>query len=93
MSITLGWLHFTDLHRGMASQKGWWSDREHKLFQDLRARHRATEPWDLVLFTGDLTDRGTDGTRTLWTQCAPRQSGKVLGRGSLNQVDDRRAPR
>ena len=56
---TFRWLHFTDLHRGMKSQKGWWSDWEHKLFEDLRSRHPHAGPWDAVLFTGDLTDRGT----------------------------------
>jgi hypothetical protein len=59
MSTTFGWLHFTDLHRGMTSQKRWWSDWETKLLADLRARHRYAGPWDLVLFTGDLTERGT----------------------------------
>ncbi len=56
---TFGWLHFTDLHRGMTSQKRWWSDWERKLSDDLRSRHPHAGPWDAVLFTGDLTDRGT----------------------------------
>ena len=56
---TFGWLHFTDLHRGMKAQNGWWSDWEQKLLDDLRSRHAYAGPWDAVLFTGDLTDRAT----------------------------------
>ena len=54
-----GRLHFTDLHRGMTSQKNWWSDWQNKLFEDLRKRHQHTRPWDLVLFTCDMTGRAT----------------------------------
>ncbi|WP_437311084.1 SUMF1/EgtB/PvdO family nonheme iron enzyme [Sorangium sp. So ce388] len=103
---TFNWLHFTDLHRGMGSQKGWWSDWEHKLFEDLRGRHSYAGPWDVVLFTGDLTDRGTKDqfqqldtflTR-LWSLFDQLQPGRpiallaVPGNHDLQRPDPERNP-
>ncbi|MCP4111474.1 MAG: TIR domain-containing protein [Desulfobacteraceae bacterium] len=53
------WLHFTDLHRGMAQQKWLWPGVKHILFEDLKHTHDKTGPWDIVLFTGDLTQKGS----------------------------------
>ncbi|MCP4702861.1 MAG: metallophosphoesterase, partial [Gammaproteobacteria bacterium] len=52
------WLHLTDLHRGMA-EEGWlWPNIQERFFEDLRGLHEKCGPWDLVLFTGDLTQCG-----------------------------------
>jgi len=55
---SIGWLHFTDLHRGMAEQDHLWPTLRHELFEDLSRLAEVSGPWDLVLFTGDLTQTG-----------------------------------
>ena len=53
------WLHLTDLHRGMAEQRWLWPSVKEIFFEDLKRLHDKCGPWDLVLFTGDLTQRGS----------------------------------
>src|SRR6266498_3859697 len=52
------WLHLSDLHRGMTPQKWLWANIESEFFDDLKKLYDRCGPWDLVLFTGDLTQRG-----------------------------------
>lgn len=54
----LGWLHLTDLHEGMGGQRPLWSNVEEELFADLGRHHDVSGPWQLVFFTGDLTQKG-----------------------------------
>jgi hypothetical protein len=56
---SFSFLHLTDLHQGMASQAWLWPNVEEEFFRDLEKIHDASGPWDLVLFTGDLTQRGS----------------------------------
>jgi predicted MPP superfamily phosphohydrolase len=53
-----GWLHLTDLHWGMASPKSLWPKLRQKFFDDIRQLHEESGGWDLVIFTGDLVQRG-----------------------------------
>jgi predicted MPP superfamily phosphohydrolase len=56
---SLGWLHLTDLHQGMSGTSWLWPNVMAALFDDLARLHDLCGPWDLVLFTGDLTQRGS----------------------------------
>lgn len=56
---TLRFLHLTDLHFGMAGQTHLWPNVEERVVNDLKSLHDRIGPWDLVLFTGDLTQRGS----------------------------------
>ncbi|WP_437308658.1 metallophosphoesterase family protein [Sorangium sp. So ce388] len=56
---SLGWLHLTDLHQGMGGTSWLWPNVMGALFDDLARLHDLCGPWDLVLFTGDLTQRGS----------------------------------
>ncbi|MCP4664444.1 MAG: hypothetical protein GY856_54365 [bacterium] len=54
------WLHLTDMHCG--SSADWlWPNAEDYFFEDLAKLHDLCGPWDLVLFTGDLTQNGVAG--------------------------------
>ncbi|WP_044891134.1 dynamin family protein [Myxococcus hansupus] len=54
------WLHLTDFHQGMGGQKWLWPRMRTEVFDDLaRLQEKVGGPWDLVLFTGDLTQRGS----------------------------------
>lgn len=53
------WLHLTDLHRGMKKQGWLWPGVREIFFNDLKNLYDKCGPWDLVLFTGDLTQRGS----------------------------------
>jgi len=53
------WLHFTDLHCGMREDRWLWDTVHERLRKDLAILQPRCGPWDLILFTGDLTDRGT----------------------------------
>ncbi len=52
------WLHFSDLHLGMMGQRHLWPQLQELFFDDLRRLYDLSGPWDLVLFTGDLTQSG-----------------------------------
>jgi len=55
-----GWLHLTDLHvAGAGGFRTLWPNVEEQLLDDLAKLHARSGPWDLVLFTGDLTQRGS----------------------------------
>ena len=58
---SFSWLHLTDLHFGMDAQEGLWPRFKQKWLDDLEDLQAECGPWDLVLFTGDLTQRGTTG--------------------------------
>jgi hypothetical protein len=65
----INWLHFSDLHQGL-DPKWLWPRVRHALYSDLEGLFERSGPWDLVFFTGDLTQRGTkaefdDVTKTL----------------------------
>lgn len=60
MDSTIRWLHLTDLHVGMDDQDWLWPRMQSKFREDLAAIHRTAGPWDLVLFTGDLVQKGTE---------------------------------
>ncbi len=55
---SVGWLHLTDLHQGMQGSRWLWPNVLNLVFDDLAKLHDLCGPWDLVLFTGDLTQRG-----------------------------------
>lgn len=56
---SFGWLHLTDLHQGLDAQGWLWPGVREVLLADLERLHQRCGPWDLVLFTGDLTQRGS----------------------------------
>jgi hypothetical protein len=55
---TFRWLHITDLHLGLKGVRWRLPDVQDHFFQDLEYLHDKCGPWDLVLFTGDLTQNG-----------------------------------
>lgn len=58
---SIKWLHFTDLHFGLAGQEWLWPTYRKNLFEDLKRLSDSTAgPWDFVLFTGDLTQSATE---------------------------------
>lgn len=60
MDVTIKWLHLTDLHLGLDGQEWLWPRVKHLFLEDLRRlQDEMGEPWDLVFFTGDLTQAGT----------------------------------
>ena len=56
---SIGWLHLTDLHQGMSSSNWLWPNVLAMTFDDLMRLHDVSGPWDIIFFTGDLTQRGT----------------------------------
>ena len=53
------WLHFTDLHVGMAASAHLWPNVEEEILADLDRIHAHLGGVDVIFFTGDLTQRGT----------------------------------
>lgn len=80
---SIGWLHLSDLHQGMDGQSILWPRVRKAFFDDLDWLHKKSGPWDMVLFTGDLTQRGSatefdELTKTLdklWDHIARLQPG------------------
>ncbi len=56
---SISWLHLCDLHHGMDEQEALLPAVRQQLFEDLERLSEIAGPWDLVLFTGDLTQRGS----------------------------------
>ncbi len=57
-TVCFNWLHLTDLHTGMKEQNWLWPGVREIFFEDLKKLHDKCGPWDMVLFTGDLTQKG-----------------------------------
>jgi hypothetical protein len=59
MKQSINWLHLSDLHFGLDRQGWLWPGVKHELFRDLEKVTTDIGGWDLVFFTGDLTQRGS----------------------------------
>jgi len=57
---SFNWLHLTDLHLGMNGQTHLWPNIRDVFFKDLSKLHDSCGPWDAVLFTGDLVQKGSE---------------------------------
>jgi 3',5'-cyclic AMP phosphodiesterase CpdA len=57
---TFSWLHLTDLHMGMAAHRPLLPAIKDSFLEDLKPLSDRSGSWDLVIFTGDLTQRGAD---------------------------------
>lgn len=58
--VLFNWLHLTDLHWRMEGARGLWPNVEEDFFDDLEYLvENEVGPLDLVLFTGDLVQRGS----------------------------------
>ena len=56
----INWLHLSDLHVG-CKEYGWiWPTIKKSFFEDIKRQHDKNGPWDLVVFTGDLTFSGQE---------------------------------
>lgn len=55
---SIGWLHLTDFHQGMNSQCHLWPTVREAFFVDLERLHNTSGPWELLLFSGDMTQCG-----------------------------------
>lgn len=56
--VDLSWLHLTDLHVGMGSQKWLWPSVKHAVIADIEKLASKTKGIDLVIFSGDLVQSG-----------------------------------
>ena len=54
------WLHLTDLHLGMAEQASLWPNVEEIFLKDLKGLFDRIGPWDAVLISGDITQKGAE---------------------------------
>lgn len=55
------WLHLTDLHAGISLGKSEWNGAEYSVLKDLEGLiRRSGLRIDLIIFTGDLTQKATD---------------------------------
>ncbi|NEO69253.1 metallophosphoesterase [Moorena sp. SIO3H5] len=57
--VIFRWLHLTDLHLGMKGLENIWPNVEETFFNDLEYLCQQVGPLDLVMFTGDITQRGS----------------------------------
>lgn len=56
----LSWLHLSDLHYGMNQQEWLWPTIKELFYKDIAKLSERIGTWDLVIFTGDLTQAGTE---------------------------------
>lgn len=55
---TFNWLHLTDLHLGLGGQAPLWPNVRDVFLDDIERLHERCGPWNAVLFTGDLVQKG-----------------------------------
>lgn len=97
---TISYLHFSDLHIGLESQKTLMPKLKKDLHDDIKRLHKKTGNWDVVFFTGDLVQKGitqefemaTEFLHELWAVfnslgCAPIFIG-VPGNHDLERGSD-----
>lgn len=53
-------MHLSDLHVGMTNQGWLWPAFKKAFFDDIRKLHQKVGPWDVVVFSGDLTQRASE---------------------------------
>lgn len=53
------WLHLSDLHCGLTANEHLWPRHEAEFLEDMAFLHANSGPWDVIFFTGDLTQRGS----------------------------------
>ncbi|WP_292044729.1 MULTISPECIES: metallophosphoesterase [unclassified Brevundimonas] len=58
MTKSFRWLHLSDLHAGMEGHSWLWPGLKGKFLEDLKRVHRRAGAWDVVIFSGDLTQKG-----------------------------------
>lgn len=58
MLDAFNWLHLADLHFGQANQPEVWPNVREAFLEDLKRLHDRAGPWDLLIFSGDLTSTG-----------------------------------
>lgn len=58
MSFTFNWLHLSDVHVGHGPFAWQWPAMKSYFFEDLKQVYEKTGGWDLVIFSGDLTQQG-----------------------------------
>jgi hypothetical protein len=61
------WLHITDLHVGQSSSGWLWPNFKSIFFADLQRLHDEVGGFDVVIFSGDLTQQGTTAEFTTLT--------------------------
>jgi hypothetical protein len=55
----IGWLHLTDFHIGHSAVQPLLANVKAEFFEDLAWLHDQSGPWDILFFTGDLTQKGS----------------------------------
>ncbi|MBA1361479.1 metallophosphoesterase family protein [Burkholderia gladioli] len=55
----ISWLHISDLHAGQKSHEWLWPSLRTQLYDDFARLNERMRGWDLIIFSGDLTQSGS----------------------------------
>ncbi|WP_081082208.1 metallophosphoesterase family protein [Burkholderia diffusa] len=55
----ISWLHISDLHAGQKSHEWLWPSLRTQLYDDFARLNERMRGWDLIIFSGDLTQTGS----------------------------------
>lgn len=64
------WINLTDIHVGMSDQNWLWPNLKHELFDDLKRLVAKNGPFDAVIFSGDLVQKGIASEFSAFTEIA-----------------------
>lgn len=59
LSSKFNWIHFSDIHVGVGDQDWLWPRSDFLLMSDLERVHKRAGNFDLLIFSGDLTQQGS----------------------------------
>ncbi len=72
LSAKLNWIHFSDIHVGVSDQDWLWPRSDFLLMNDLERVYKRVGNFDLLIFSGDLTQQGNSGEFDRFTEITRR---------------------
>jgi tetratricopeptide (TPR) repeat protein len=86
MAEIINWLHLTDLHFGLDDQGWLWPKIKREFFRDVAQLAGDIGGWDIVFFTGDLTQCGSEAEFNRLSQELEELWGVLSKSGSTPQL-------
>lgn len=86
MSSKFNWIHFSDIHVGVGDQDWLWPRSDFLLMNDLERVHKRVGNFDLLIFSGDLTQQGSSGEFDRFTEISRRITQRLAEFGPVPKL-------
>lgn len=86
MSSKFNWIHFSDIHVGVGDQNWLWPRSDFLLMKDLERVHKRAGNFDLLIFSGDLTQQGSSEEFDQFTEISLRITQRLAEFGPVPKL-------